>query len=270
MPAGALAAPVVCLVSAAAGGRHRGRLLLSSRSRRAVDRQHLLHERNDRSAGRRREHDAAAPCLRDRRGPVRHARAAHGAGDGRAAAASRLHAQPGRESGRRGTLWRHLVAAAVAELVVWDRLCRSGSAAAHGRGGRRSICEGGRCARGRQHRAPRVDARARARHGAGLVLVAVLQDHGRSGRSRYRGRGQQYLSPVDGARRAEGVLLPVALHGVREHVRERARARGRLGNGRRGRAEARREARRRRGDRSCHRSPRAAVPPRPPVLSIRA
>ena len=32
---------------------------------------------------------------------------------------------------------------------------------------------------------------------------------------RHRRRGEQHLSPVDGAGRAEGILLPVAVHGVR-------------------------------------------------------
>ena len=58
----------------------------------AVDREHLFHERHRGEAGGRREHHAPAAHLRDRRGPFRDARAAHGPRDGRAAAASRLHA----------------------------------------------------------------------------------------------------------------------------------------------------------------------------------
>ena len=84
----------------------------------------------------------------------------------------------------------------------------------------------------------------------GVAVVSVLQDHRRPGRPRHGRRGQQHLSPVDGAGRTEGVFLPVAVHGVRRHVRERARPRRRFGHGRRCGAEARREACRRRRNRS--------------------
>ena len=48
-----------------------------------------------------RKHDAAAAAVRDRRGAVRHAGAAHGARDGAAAAAPGLHDQPRRQPRRR-------------------------------------------------------------------------------------------------------------------------------------------------------------------------
>ena len=102
------------------------------------DGQHLFHERYGRAGRRRRKHDAAAADFRDRRGPFRDAGAAHGPGDGRAAAASRLHDQPAWQPGRRRPLCRHFVAAAVADVVVRDRLRCGGAAPAVGRVGRRA------------------------------------------------------------------------------------------------------------------------------------
>ena len=49
---------------------------------------------------------------------------------------------------------------------------------------------------------------------AGLV-VAVLQDLRQPAGSRHGHRGEQHLSPVDGADRAEGILLSVAVLGLR-------------------------------------------------------
>ncbi len=79
-------------------------------------------------------------------------------------------------------------------------------------------------------------------------------------------RGQQHLSPVDGAGGTEGILLPVALHGVRQHVQERADPRRRIRHRRRGGAAARRAARGRRRDRSRDHPPRQALAPGSPVL----
>ena len=56
------------------------------------------------------------------------------------------------------------------------------------------------------------------------------------------GRGQQHLAPVDGAGGLQGVLLPVAVHGVRRHLQGRADPRRRLGHRRGRRAQARRRA----------------------------
>ncbi len=116
----------------------------------------------------------------------------------------------------------------------------------------------------RRHGSPppaaRRDARARAHDGARRHLVALLQDHRRPGRHRHGRRGEQHLSPVDGAGRPQGILLPVALHGLRRHVRERARSRRRVRHRRRGGPEARCEARGRRRDRSGDHAAR----PRPP------
>ena len=95
----------------------------------------------------------------------------------------------------------------------------------------------------------------------GTHLVAVLQDHGEAARPRDGGRGEQHLAPVDGAGRLEGVLLPVAVHGVRRHVQGRADPRRRVGHRRGGRAQARRRQRRRGRDRPGHPPARAAEAP---------
>ncbi len=62
----------------------------------------------------------------------------------------------------------------------------------------------------------------------GSLWSPVLQDHRRPGWPGHGRRGQQHLPPVDGPGGAEGILLPVAVHGLRQHVRERAGARGRF------------------------------------------
>ena len=80
------------------------------------------------------------------------------------------------------------------------------------------------------------------RHAARDDLVALLQDHGEAARPGDGGRGQQHLAPVDGAGRLEGVLLPVAVHGVRRHLQGRPDPRRRVGHRRGGRAQARRRA----------------------------
>ena len=94
-------------------------------------------------------------------------------------------------------------------------------------------------------------------------LVAVLQDHHHPGRAGDRRRGQQHLPPVDGPGGAQGVLLPVAVHGLRRRLRGRADPRRRLRHRRRGVAPARQQAHRRGGDRSGHRAARARAPSRP-------
>ena len=73
-------------------------------------RQHLLHERHDRSGHGRRDHAAAARPLRRRGRALRRAGPAHGAGDDGAAAAPRLHDQPRRQPRRRRRLRPRLVA----------------------------------------------------------------------------------------------------------------------------------------------------------------
>ena len=64
----------------------------------------------------------------------------------------------------------------------------------------------------------------------------------------------QSMAPVD----AQGILLSVAVHGVRRYVRQRPDPRRRLRHGRRRGAAARREARRRGRDRSASSSASAA------------
>ena len=71
-----------------------------------------------------------------------------------------------------------------------------------------------------------------------------------AGRARHRRRGEQHLPPVDGAGRTEGILLPVAVHGVRRHVPGRADPGRRLGHGCRRGARHNVAPRRRRRDRS--------------------
>ncbi len=84
--------------------------------------------------------------------------------------------------------------------------------------------------------------RSRLRHAARDDLVALLQDHGEAARPGDGRRGEQHLAPVDGAGRLEGVLLPVAVHGVRRHLQGRPDPRRRIGHRRGGRAQARRRA----------------------------
>ena len=91
----------VRLVSAAAAGGDRRASTLAARGRGPDRRQHLFLERHGDSGGRRREHDAAAAALRHRRRAVRDRGAAHGARDGGAAAAARIHDRPAGQPGRR-------------------------------------------------------------------------------------------------------------------------------------------------------------------------
>ena len=167
LPSGAVAPAAVCLVSAAAGRRNWRRLFLPPRSRGAVDWQHLFYERHGRAGRRRREHDAPAARVRDRRRALRDAGAAHGQRDGRAAAVARLHDQPRWQPRRRGPVCRDLVAPALANVVVRRRVRRGAAATADGGAWRRPPVgpakaghydsEGSRRrrVRGRQHRAPR-------------------------------------------------------------------------------------------------------------------
>ena len=69
----------------------------------------------------------------------------------------------------------------------------------------------------------------------------------------------QSMAPVE----HEGILLPVALHGVRQHVQERADSRRRIGHRRGRRAAPRRRAR------GCGRNRSGDHPPRPrPIIPI--
>ena len=143
--------------------------------------------RQERRAGR--EHDAAAAALPRRRGAVRDAGAADGDGDGGAAAAARLHLQHRRQPGRRGGVRAHLLAAAVAGLVVRAGVRLRGAAArlAGARGRRRAGAglDGSATAARRWQSCVNL-AHARGLAGAssrsmarGRDLVAVLQDHRR-------------------------------------------------------------------------------------------
>ena len=109
---------------------------------------------------------------------------------------------------------------------------------------------------------------ARRRHGARHDLVAVLQDHGQDPGARDGSGGEQHLAPVDGAGRVEGVLLPVAVHGVRRHLQGRADPGRRVGHrrGRRPRAPRRTASTRSRSTRpSCASGPGATRIARTPT-----
>ncbi len=108
-------------------------------------------------------------------------------------------------------------------------------------------------------------AGARPHHGARRALVPVLQDHGRTRGTGDRRRGEQHLSPVDGARGAQGILLSMAVHRFWRHVRERADPWRGLGHGRGRRTAARGETRRCRRDRSDDHPPRPRAASRPPL-----
>ena len=220
-----------------------------------------------------REHDAPAAAVRDRRGALRDAGAAHGARDGAAAAAPGLHDQPAGSLAGVVDARRDFVARAAAGGVVrrWRSRprCRScsrpmsrptGDAEPSTGAGRASTVVVA------QPRAAGGLARPRPRHGARRHLVAVLQDHRQPGRARHGRRGEQHLSPVDGAGRAEGILLPVAVQRLRRHVRGRADPRRRLGHRRRRGAAPRRQARRCGRDRSGDHPPRPRAPSGPSVL----
>ena len=64
----------------------------------------------------------------------------------------------------------------------------------------------------------------------GALWSPVLQDHRRPRGSGHRRRGEQHLSPVDGAGGSQGILLSVAVRRVWRHVRERADPRRRFGH----------------------------------------
>ena len=61
-------------------------------------------------------------------------------------------------------------------------------------------------------------AGAGSRHGAWGAVVSVLQDHGWTRRTGYRCRGEQHLSPVDGAGGPQGIFLSVAVRRFWRHA----------------------------------------------------
>ena len=109
---------------------------------------------------------------------------------------------------------RDFVAAAVADVVVRGGVrCRG--AAACGRRSQPTARRGRRRARGRERRAACCclarswsTSMARGAIWSPYYKITVGQRW-----PRHRRRGQQHLPPVDGAGGAEGILLPVALHG---------------------------------------------------------
>ncbi len=128
-------------------------------------------------------------------------------------------------------------AARVVARAAAERLVR------RGRGRRAAFHRAGSAVGGgRQRRAARRIARGRPSHGSRQPVVAVLPHHGLPGPLGHGRRGESHLSPVDGAGGPEGILLSVALHRVRRHVRRgadpRRRQRHRCGGG----AQARRQA----------------------------
>ena len=200
----------------------------------------LFLQRHDVAGRPGREHAAAAAALHVGRRAVRHRRAPHGRElSGRPPLRAYVINLLGQPDRRRGVRAR-LVAGAAAERLVRRRR-RRGAAV------RRA---GSPVDRRGQRRAARRVARDRASHGGRQPLVAVLPHHDLPGQSRHRRRGEPHLSPVDGAGRAEGILLPVAVHRVRRHVRRGADPRRRHRHRRRRGAAARREARHRRRHRS--------------------
>ena len=90
--------------------------------------------------------------------------------------------------------------------------------------------------------------------------ITVFQDQRGHGR-----RGESHLSPVDGAGRAQGIFLPVAVHRVRRLARRGADSRRRQRHRRRRGAAARREARGRGRHRSGDPAARRRAPSRPAV-----
>ena len=267
LPAGQRAVAAVCLVPGVDGRGSRRRLLLPAGSGDPAVGEHLLHERHRRAGRRRRDDAPPAGALRHRRGVDGDGRAAHGARNGCARAAARLHAEHRRQPLRRARLRGHVVAGTSARGLVHARLRAGDPAARHAGAG-----QGFRRSRGNRHGAAAASvaprggagrrrpagcfADPRPRHGARRVVVAVLQDHRRPERHRHGRRGEQHLSPVDGPGRAEGILLPVAVHGLWRQLQERADSRRRLGHRRRCRVDARRRARRCRGDRPDDPPPR--------------
>ena len=193
--------------------------------------------------------------------------AADGARDGGAAAAPRLHAQP------RSAAWP---AWSRSRVISWLELPPRGLVRRSRSPPALPLLVTPEPARTRRpeasprRRGVRAAARARRRRAAGVSLVLVhVMARGALWSPYYKITvGQdgadtvvevnnifhQSMAPVD----AEGILLPVAVHGVRRHVRERADPRRRLGHRRRRGAAARRRARRRGRDRSGHPPPRRA------------
>ena len=207
----------VRLVPADPGGRRRGRLLLPPRGRgRRPPAASTSRAARPTTVVRRREHDAAAAALRHRRRAVRDARAADGPRDGarcRRCAATRSicsAASPAssRSASCRGCSSRRRVWFA---CRVRARRCRCWLAPS-----RRTVAAapfrpvGAIAIIGCCSSLSLALVHVMARGGA---LVAVLQDHRPAGRARHRRRGEQHLSPVDGAGRPQGILLPVAVHG---------------------------------------------------------
>ena len=177
----------VPVVPGAAGGGDPGGLLLPPGDLRPDRRQHLFlerHVRQERRAGR--EHDAAAAAVRRRRGALRDDGAAHGEGDGGAAAVARLHTQHCRQPRRRSGVCGHFLAPAVASVVVRDRVHLGRPVARLD--GARDRRRAASVYRRSDSRSPAVRrqpgaagdlAGSRSGHGAGRDLVAVLQDHRR-------------------------------------------------------------------------------------------
>ena len=178
--------------------------------------------------------------------------------DDRAAAASRLHDQPRRQPRRRRGLRARLVARGAAEHLVRRRV-RGGRPAARATGG-------GPPPRLAAHPLPGGLRRAR------VPTWSAARSGRRTTRSRSKQQGRetvvevnniwhQSMAPVG----LQGVLLPVAVHGVRRHVQGRADPRRRVGHRRRGRAQARRApaSTRSRSTRPSSASGGEAIPDRP-------
>ncbi len=247
LPAGAVEAAAVWLVSRDSRRHGGGRLRPAARSGRAGRQRHLLLERHGGPGAADRKHVAPAGDLPRRGRAVCGARPADGTRDGRAAAAPGLHRQRGRQPRRRRGVRDDVVARVAAGGVVC-RGGRRGAAAARARWTRRAGARPRGCRDpGRPRRG--VDRRG-AGDGARHDLVAVLQDRRQPAGTRYRRRGEQHLSPVDGAGRSEGVLLSVAVRRIRRRLRGRAHPRRGIRHRCRGGPQTRRQASGRRRDRS--------------------
>ena len=241
-------------------GDPRGRSA-AARSRAAEHVDDLFLQRHDGAGRPGREHAAAAAALH-RRSPRCSSTVAH---------------RMGRELSGRPPLRAYVInllgsltGVAAFALVSWLRAAAERLVRRRRRGRAAVRRAGSPVDRRRQRRAARRVARDRAPHGGRQPLVAVLPHHGLPGQGRHRRRGEPHLSPVDGAGGAEGILLPVAVHRVRRHVRRGADPRRRQRHRRRRRAAPRREARDRRRHRSGDPPARRRAPSRPVRTAIRA
>ncbi len=255
LPARQPARPAHCLVSARAVGRRARGEVPPPRGGHSEQHEHLFHERHHRQDRVGRKHAAAAAAVRDGGGALRHGRASDGPRALGASATAGVRDQSSRQPRRRGGVRVAVVVPDAAERLVRCRVSRGRAAAPAAR----TLGDAGR------RRRARSIAVHHSRHGARQPVVAVLPDHRLAGGLGHGHRGEQRLSSIDGAARAQGILLPVALRRVRRHVRQRTDSRRRERHRRGVGASPRREACRCRRNRSGDPASRRDTASRPSV-----